>query len=35
MKKTEFKDAHESINLAIRKILKDTKSNTALSFSLQ
>ena len=32
MKKTEFKDAHESINLAIRKILKDTKSNTALSF---
>ena len=32
MKKTEFKDAHKSINLAIRKILRDTKSNTALSF---
>lgn len=32
MKKTEFKDAHESINLAIRKILKNTKSTTSLSF---
>jgi hypothetical protein len=32
MKKSQFKDAHESINLAIQKILKNTKNITAMSF---